>query len=109
MKAILAYQHPDQARKIEELDIRFDYTEPFAEDNQSEKNFVLTAYNAGLVTLETAVGLLAFTENAENEIKAIKEQAAQKQQQELAAKMQESALKQATSQPTATEPTTETT
>lgn len=100
MKAILAYQHPDLAKKIEELDIRFDYTEPFAEDNQSEKNFVLTAYNAGLVTLETAVGLLAFTENAENEIKAIKEQAAQKQQQELAAKMQEAALKQAASQPT---------
>lgn len=97
IKAILSYMHPEMAKKIEELEITFDYTEPFAEDNQSEKTFVLQAYSAGLVTLETAVGLLALTENAENEIAAIKEQAAQKQQQELAAKMQEAALKTASS------------
>lgn len=92
IKAILSYMHPEMAKKIEELEITFDYTEPFAEDNQNEKSFVLQAYSAGLVTLETAVGLLALTENAENEIAAIKEQAAQKQQQEMA-------LKQAASQP----------
>lgn len=97
IKAILSYMHPEMAKKIEELEITFDYTEPFAEDNQNEKSFVLQAYSAGLVTLETAVGLLALTENAENEIAAIKEQAAQKQQQEMAAKMQEAALKTASS------------
>ena len=95
IKAILAYQHPDKAKAFEELQIQFDYTEPFAEDDQSEKNFVLTAYNAGLVSMETAVQLLALTKTPEAEIQALKDAAAQKQQQELAAKAQEAALKQA--------------
>lgn len=85
IKAILGYIHPDQESKIKDLEISFDYTEPFAEDNQSEKTFVINAYQAGLVTLDTAVALLALTENAEKEIKSLKEQAAQKQQQEMAA------------------------
>ena len=99
IKAILGYQHPEMQKAFEELQIQFDYTEPFAEDDQSEKNFVLQAYSAGLVTLETAVSLLALTKTPETEIQAIKNAAAQKQQQELAAKMQEAALKQTASQP----------
>ena len=99
IKAILGYQHPEMRKAFEELQIQFDYTEPFAEDDQSEKNFVLQAYSAGLVTLETAVQLLALTKTPEAEIQSIKDAAAQKQQQELAAKMQEAALKQTASQP----------
>lgn len=99
IKSILAYQHPDKAKAFEELQIQFDYTEPFAEDDQSEKDFVIRAYSAGLVTLETAVQLLALTKTPETEIQAIKDAAAQKQQQEMAAKAQEAALKQTASQP----------
>lgn len=99
IKAILGYQHPEMQKAFEELQIQFDYTEPFADDDQSEKNFVLQAYSAGLVTLETAVQLLALTKTPEAEIQSIKDAAAQKQQQELAAKMQEAALKQTASQP----------
>ena len=97
IKSILAYQHPEKAKALEELQISFEYSEPFAEDDQSEKNFVLQAYSAGLVTLETAVQLLALTKDADAEIQAIKDAAAQKQQQELAAKMQEAAMKQTAS------------
>lgn len=91
--SILEYMNPDMAAKIKQLQISFEYTEPFAEDNQSEKDFVLRVYQAGLVTLETAVQLLSLTANPEKEIKAIKEQAAQKQAQELAAKADSSPSK----------------
>jgi hypothetical protein len=81
--SILAFQHPELKTQLEQLQISFEYTEPFAEDDQSKKSFVIQAYSAGLVTLETAVQLLALTKDSENEIKALKEQAAQKQQEEL--------------------------
>jgi hypothetical protein len=94
IKAILGYQHPELEKAFEELQIQFDYTEPFAEDNQNEKSFVLQAYSAGLVTLETAVQLLALTKTPETEIQAIKDAAAQKQAQELATKAQPTAQSQ---------------
>ena len=94
IKAILGYQHPEMQKAFEELQIQFDYTEPFAEDDQSEKDFVIRAYSAGLVTLETAVQLLALTKTPETEIQAIKDAAAQKQAQELAAKAQPTAQSQ---------------
>lgn len=81
--SILAFQHPELKTQLEQLQISFEYTEPFAEDDQSKKSFVTQAYSAGLVTLETAVQLLALTKDSESEIKALKEQAAQKQQEEL--------------------------
>lgn len=82
IKAILAYQHPAEAKELEELEVDFEYSAPFAEDDQSSKSFILSVYQAGLVSLETAVSLLALTKAPEEEIKALKEKAEQSKEKE---------------------------
>lgn len=82
MKAVLAYMHADKEKALEELQVGFEYTQPFAEDDSSQKNFVITAYNAGLVTLETAVQLLSLTKHSEDEIKALKKAQEEKSETE---------------------------
>lgn len=77
MRAILAYQHPDKAKALEELSIDFEYSQPFGTDDaQSEKDFVIRAYQAGLCTLETAVRTLDLADN-DTEIEELRKKAEQ--------------------------------
>jgi len=77
IKAILQYQHPEKSAAIEALKISFEYSEPFATEDQTQKDFVIRAYQAGLCSLQTAVTALSLTKDTEAEIARIKEEKAQ--------------------------------
>lgn len=82
MRAVLAYQHPDKAKALEELRIDFEYAQPFGTDDiQTQKDFVVRAYQAGLCTLETAVRTLDLADN-DKEIEELKKKAEQAQKQD---------------------------
>lgn len=70
--AILKYLHPNMAERLDNLVISFDFAEPFAEDKQKNWNSIAQLYQAGVISLETAVEMLALTDAPEEEIERIK-------------------------------------
>jgi hypothetical protein len=69
--AILKLLHPEMATEIDGLKIKGEFSEPFAEDKQSQWNAIGTLYQRGLVALETAVTLLAITDAPQQEVEKI--------------------------------------
>lgn len=78
---ILSYLHPDKRAALESLRIKFEFTEPFADDKQAKWQSIANLYQAGLVSLETAVTMLSLTDAPEREIERILASAASKDQQ----------------------------
>lgn len=72
---VLGFVHPDMESEIGELDISFDFAEPFKEDQQSRWQAISSLYTSGLMSLETAVTNLAITDAPEEEIRKLKAQA----------------------------------
>ena len=70
--AILKYLHPNMAERLDNLVISFDFAEPFAEDKRKNWNSIAQLYQAGVISLETAVEMLALTDAPEEEIERIK-------------------------------------
>ena len=70
--AILKYLHPNMAERLDNLVISFDFAEPFAEDKQKNWNSIAQLYQARVISLETAVEMLALTDAPEEEIERIK-------------------------------------
>ena len=70
--AILKYLHPNMAERLDNLVVSFDFAEPFAEDKQKNWNSIAQLYQAGVISLETAVEMLALTDAPEEEIERIK-------------------------------------
>lgn len=81
--SVLAYLHPDKREKIEELSVSFEFGEPFMEDKQSKWGSIAQLYSAGLVSLETAVNMLALTDAPEEEIKKLMKTAEEKKAVEI--------------------------
>lgn len=79
--AILAYEHPDKRKALESLKIKFEFAEPFADDKQAKWQSIASLYQAGLISLETAVTMLSLTDAPEEEIGRLLAASAQKQQQ----------------------------
>jgi Phage portal protein, SPP1 Gp6-like. len=79
--AILAYEHPDKRAALEALKIKFEFAEPFADDKQAKWQSIASLYQAGLISLETAVTMLSLTDAPEEEIARLLAASAQKQQQ----------------------------
>jgi hypothetical protein len=77
--AILKFLHPDMAQKLDDLVISFDFAEPFIQDKQKNWQAISQLYQAGVVSLETAVTMLALTDAPEEEIARIKQAAEQKE------------------------------
>ena len=69
------------ASAIENLIIKFEFTEPFASDSFQERNSIASLYQSGLVSLEEAVSLLALTKTPEAEIDKLKEAKAEENEQ----------------------------
>lgn len=69
---ILKYMHPNMAAKLDELVISFDFAEPFAQDKQKNWQSISQLYQSGLLSLESAVEMLALTDAPEEEIEKIK-------------------------------------
>ena len=91
---ILKYMHPNMAAKLDELVISFDFTEPFAQDKQKNWQSISQLYQSGLLSLESAVEMLALTDAPEEEIEKIKN-----------AQTQAAAMKVATERVNKAEPT----
>lgn len=68
---ILKYQHPEMNKQLSELVIDFEFSEPFPDDVETKWNRIQGLYSAGLVSLETAVNMLALTDSPEEEIDRI--------------------------------------
>lgn len=91
---ILKYMHPNMAAKLDELVISFDFAEPFAQDKQKNWQSISQLYQSGLLSLESAVEMLALTDAPEEEIEKIKN-----------AQTQAAAMKVATERVNKAEPT----
>lgn len=79
--AILAYLYPDKRAALESLKIKFEFAEPFADDKQAKWQSIASLYQAGLVSLETAVTMLSLTDAPEQEVERLLAAAALKEQQ----------------------------
>lgn len=77
---ILVYLHPDKKEALEALKIKFEFAEPFADDKQAKWQSIAQLYQAGLVSLETAITMLSLTDAPEQEIERLMAAAAQKEQ-----------------------------
>lgn len=66
--AVLKHMHPEKAKALDELEIGFEFAEPFPDDIDTRWQRISNLFNAGLVSLETAVSMLSLTDNNEDEI-----------------------------------------
>lgn len=69
--AILKDMNPDKSKELDELEVSFDFGEPFAEDKRDKWTDIAKLYQSGLVSLETAVSMLALTDAPQDEIDRI--------------------------------------
>ena len=69
--AILIFEHPDMRSAFESLKIKFEFSEPFLDDKQSKWQSISSLYQAGLVSLESAVTMLSLTDAPEEEIERL--------------------------------------
>lgn len=69
---ILKYLHPDMEKELDDLEVTFEFAEPFAADKQGAWSAIAKLYDAGLCSLELAIPMLALTDAPEEEIKRIK-------------------------------------
>ncbi len=71
---LLKFLYPKMAAKLSELRIEFEFAEPFGEDEQAMWSAISNLYKSGLISLETAVEMLALTKAPEEEIDRIRMQ-----------------------------------
>lgn len=72
---ILKVQNATLAKKLDEMVVEFEFAEPFDEDRGKFWSEVATLRSAKLVSLETAVKMLALTEDPEKEIDRLRMEA----------------------------------
>ena len=78
--AILKYQRPELRAKLDELEIGYEFAEPFPDDVDTRWQRISNLYGAGLVSLETAVGMLNLTDDPDAEIDKLMLAAMEKEQ-----------------------------
>ena len=76
--SILKVLHPNMASKLDSLRIGFKFAEPFTDDKTDLWAKIGNAYRSGIMSLETAVTMLALTDAPEEEIARIKQAEAEK-------------------------------
>lgn len=69
---VLKFLHPAMESKLDALKVKFEFAEPFGDDNHDNWTAIGNLYAAGLISLETAVRMLALTDAPEEEIERIK-------------------------------------
>jgi hypothetical protein len=92
---VLKYIYPDKRAQIEKLKISFEFSDPFPEDSTKNWQGIVSLYNGGVLSLETAVTMLALTDAPAEEIERIQQAAAEKLAAENAALEQKEQAKQA--------------
>ena len=79
--------HIELSGELSRLELSHEFAEPFAEDKGTRINNITTLYRAGLISLDTAIEMLAFTDKTDEEIQRIlKEKEESQRQAQQAAK-----------------------
>jgi hypothetical protein len=86
--AVLKALHPEMASQFDTLKISFEFAEPFNDDKTDMWGKIGTAYQQGIISLETAVTLMALTDAPEEEIAKIKQAAQERAAMQMQAKQQ---------------------
>lgn len=69
---LLKFLYPEMAAKLDALEISFEFGEPFSDDEQANWAAISNLYKSGLLSLETAVAMLALAKAPEEEIDRIR-------------------------------------
>lgn len=80
--AILSYMNPQKRKELEELEVTFEFAEPFKDEAQAEWGAIAQLFGAGLISLETAITRLGLTDAPEEEIQRLKAAAEEARQAE---------------------------
>lgn len=64
--------HPELAVELERMRLEHSFVEPFNEDKDKQWTAITSLYRSGLISLETAVAMLAITDAPQEEIEKIK-------------------------------------
>jgi len=72
MVAILMFLHPDKKAELEKLQISFEFSEPFATDQQQTWSSIADLYQKGVISIETAVQMLGLVNAPMEEVERIK-------------------------------------
>lgn len=66
--------HIEMREELSRLIVEHEFAEPFAEDKDKKVETISSLYNSGLISLQTAVQMLSFTDKPEEEILRILEE-----------------------------------
>lgn len=66
--------HVKLSNQLAKLEIEHEFAEPFVEDKDKKINTIASLYRNGLISLETAIDMLALTDKPEEEIRKILEE-----------------------------------
>ena len=69
--AILKYLHPEMEEELDELDIAFEFADPFTSDKENRWSSIANLYGAGVISLETAVQMLGIATDQKDEVNRI--------------------------------------
>lgn len=71
--SVLKELHPEYATRLDKLEIGFSFAEPFTDDRKEMWSSIGNLYGQGVLSLETAVQLLALTDAPVEEVQRIKD------------------------------------
>lgn len=71
--------HIGLREQLSRLKVQHKFSEPFAEDKEKNTDMIIKLYDARLISLQTAVNMLSFTDKPEEEIKRILDEKQQNQ------------------------------
>ena len=69
---VLMALHPEMYTKLKELEVDFEFAEPFEDDKKEMWKTIAELYNQGVLSLELAVQLLALTDAPAEEVEKIR-------------------------------------
>lgn len=70
--SVLKQLHPEYSSRLDALVVDFNFAEPFADDRKDAWGTIGSLYGQGVLSLETAVQLLALTDAPEEEVERIR-------------------------------------
>lgn len=71
IKEILKMQNPGKEKMIDELEIDFEFADPFASDKEDRWRNIISLYTGGVASLETVVQMLGLTDSPSEEVMRI--------------------------------------
>lgn len=73
--------HIEMRKELSRLVVEHEFAEPFLEDKDKNINTIVALYNAGLISLPSAIEMLSLTDKPEEEIRRILEEQSARQSQ----------------------------